>query len=39
MSTRGPITWVHPPEADALHQCREFEVFAALRTALHNPPA
>jgi hypothetical protein len=32
----GPISWVHPPEADALQVCREFEVFAALRTALRD---
>jgi hypothetical protein len=36
MTPCGPITWVHPPEADALHWCREFEVFAALRTALRD---
>jgi hypothetical protein len=34
----GPITWVHPPEADALRLCREVDVFAALRTALHASP-
>jgi hypothetical protein len=34
----GPLTWVHPPEAGALRLCREFEVFAALRTALRDPP-
>jgi hypothetical protein len=39
MTAHGPITWVHPPHADALHQYREFEVFAALRTALRDPPA
>lgn len=39
MTAHGPITWVHPPHADALHQCREFEIFAALRTALRDPPA
>ncbi|MGH3771587.1 MAG: hypothetical protein ACRDRW_09360 [Pseudonocardiaceae bacterium] len=39
MTPRGPITWTYPPEADALRRCREFEVFAALRTAVHDPPA
>lgn len=38
MTARGPITWVHPPEADALRLCREVDVFAALRTALCDPP-
>lgn len=38
MTPRGPITWVHPPEADALHLCREVDVFGALRTALRDPP-
>ncbi len=33
MTAHGPITWTHPPEADALRPCREFDVFAALRTA------
>ncbi|MGH3711742.1 MAG: hypothetical protein ACRDRU_14535 [Pseudonocardiaceae bacterium] len=34
---QGPVTWAHPPHADALRFCREFEVFAALRTALRDP--
>jgi len=34
----GPVTWVHPPEADALRLCREVDVFGALRTALRDPP-
>lgn len=38
ITAHGPLTWVHPPQADALHQCREFEVFAAARTALREPP-
>lgn len=38
MTTHGPLTWVHPPQADTLRRCREFEVFAALRTALRDPP-
>lgn len=36
-TTRGPVTWAHPPQADALYLCREFEVFAALLTALRDP--
>ncbi|MGH3828745.1 MAG: hypothetical protein ACRDQX_16480, partial [Pseudonocardiaceae bacterium] len=36
-TTRGPVTWAHPPQADALRLCREFEVFAALLTALPDP--
>jgi hypothetical protein len=39
MTPHGPITWVYPPQANALHQCWEFEIFAALRTALRDPPA
>jgi hypothetical protein len=38
MTARGPITWMYPPEANALQLCREIDVFAALRTALRNPP-
>ncbi|MGH3882699.1 MAG: hypothetical protein ACRDRY_11565 [Pseudonocardiaceae bacterium] len=38
MTARGPITWVDPPEADALRLCREIDVFAALRTALRDSP-
>lgn len=34
----GPVTWVHPPQPDALRLCREVDVFAALRTALRNDP-
>lgn len=34
----GPLTWVRPPRANALSLCGEFEVFAALRTALRDPP-
>ncbi|MGH3777964.1 MAG: hypothetical protein ACRDRR_19895, partial [Pseudonocardiaceae bacterium] len=37
-TARGAVTWVHPPEADALRLCREVDVFAALRTALRDPP-
>jgi hypothetical protein len=35
---RGLVTWVYPPQADALQLCREIDVFAALRTALRDPP-
>lgn len=38
MTPRGPVTWMHSPEQDALRLCREVDVFAALRTALHDPP-
>lgn len=37
-TANGPVTWVQPPEADALRLCREIDVFAALRTALRDPP-
>lgn len=37
MAVRGPVTWVYTPEADALHLCREIDIFGAVRTALHNP--
>ncbi|MGH4002414.1 MAG: hypothetical protein ACRDTJ_33670, partial [Pseudonocardiaceae bacterium] len=37
-TARGPVTWVHPPEAVALRLCREVDVFAALRTAVRDPP-
>ncbi|MGH3772168.1 MAG: hypothetical protein ACRDRW_12360 [Pseudonocardiaceae bacterium] len=33
----GSLTWVRPPQPGPLRLCREFEVFAALRTALRNP--
>ncbi|MGH3754276.1 MAG: hypothetical protein ACRDRP_16585 [Pseudonocardiaceae bacterium] len=38
MTACGPVTWAHPPEADALWLCREVDIFAALRTALLDPP-
>ena len=38
MTAHGPITWTHPPEADARRRYREFDVFAALRTALRDQP-
>ncbi|MEO7195168.1 MAG: hypothetical protein ABIZ05_10145 [Pseudonocardiaceae bacterium] len=33
---RGRLTWVYPPQAGPLRLCREFEVFAALRTVLRD---
>lgn len=37
-TARGPVTWVHPPEADALRQCREIDIFTAVRAAQRDPP-
>ncbi|MGQ0719381.1 MAG: hypothetical protein ACT4NP_19125 [Pseudonocardiales bacterium] len=37
VAVRGPVTWVYPPEVDALRLCREIDVFGAVRTAQHNP--
>ena len=37
-TARGPVSWVSPPEADALRLCREVDVFGALHTALRGPP-
>lgn len=31
MTPRGPLTWVYPPQPDALKLCREIDVLAALR--------
>lgn len=36
VTARGPITWLHPPEPDALTLCREVDVLAALRTVLRT---
>ncbi len=36
LAVRGPVTWVHTPEAEALRMCREVDVFGAVRTALRN---
>jgi hypothetical protein len=36
VTPHGPVTWVHPPQPDALRVCREVDVFAALRTALRD---
>ncbi|MPZ67659.1 MAG: hypothetical protein GEU83_19925 [Pseudonocardiaceae bacterium] len=39
VTDRGPVFWVRPPEPNAPRLCREFDVFAALHTALRpNPP-
>ncbi len=32
----GPVCWVHPPQLNTLRLCREFDVFAALHTALRG---
>lgn len=37
-TARGPVTWMRPPQPDALTLCREIDMFSALRTALHEPP-
>lgn len=34
LTARGPALWVRPPEPTAPRLCREFDVFAALHTAL-----
>jgi hypothetical protein len=45
VTPRGPVTWIHPPQADFLRLCREIDLFRALRTALggsspaDSPPA
>ncbi len=36
VTARGPITWLHPPEPDALQLCREVDIVAALRTVLRT---
>ncbi len=36
VTPRGPITWAQPPREDSLRQCREIDLFAALRTALSD---
>ncbi|MGH3798396.1 MAG: hypothetical protein ACRDSP_26410 [Pseudonocardiaceae bacterium] len=36
---RGPLTWVHPPNAQALQTCREFDIVAAVRALREPPPA
>lgn len=38
MTPRGPLTWVCPPGATALRQCREVDVLAALRAIGNEPP-
>jgi len=38
VTPRGPVTWVHLPEANTLRLSREIDVFAAVRTALRAPP-
>ncbi|MGH3697491.1 MAG: hypothetical protein ACRDRX_26505 [Pseudonocardiaceae bacterium] len=36
VTAHGPITWVHPPEPDALQLCREVDIVTALRTVLRD---
>lgn len=36
---RGPLSWVHPPEPDALQACREIDIAAAVRALRDPPPA
>lgn len=38
VTARGPVLWVRPPEPNALRLCREFDVCAAVHTALRNQP-
>lgn len=38
MTPRGSITWIHPPQPDALRHCREIDVIAALRVLRTSPP-
>ncbi len=33
----GPITWIRPPQADALRLCREIDLLAALRCRVGQP--
>jgi hypothetical protein len=39
MTPHGPITWIYPPEPDALQHCREIDVITAIRFVLGTPPA
>ncbi len=38
ITPRGPLTWVHLPEANPAQLCRESDLFTAVRTALGGPP-
>ncbi|MPZ66863.1 MAG: hypothetical protein GEU83_15600 [Pseudonocardiaceae bacterium] len=38
VTPRGPVTWIEPPQPDALRLCREIDLFAAVRTTLRDPP-
>ncbi|MGH4021432.1 MAG: hypothetical protein ACRDT0_19820 [Pseudonocardiaceae bacterium] len=38
VTPRGPVTWVQLPHADSLRLCREIDIFAAVHTALRDPP-
>ncbi|MGH3797790.1 MAG: hypothetical protein ACRDSP_23205 [Pseudonocardiaceae bacterium] len=35
---RGPLSWIHPPEPDSLHGCREIDVITAVQATLRDPP-
>lgn len=37
VTVHGPVQWIRPPGADSLRRCREFDVAAALHTALSDP--
>lgn len=39
MTPYGVLTWVHPPQPDALRLTREIDILAAIRTALAAPPS
>ncbi|MGH3917040.1 MAG: hypothetical protein ACRDTC_27055 [Pseudonocardiaceae bacterium] len=34
VTPRGPVTWIHPPQANSLRFCREIDLFGALRTVM-----
>jgi hypothetical protein len=36
VTSRGPITWIQPPQENSLRLCREIDLFGALRTALND---
>jgi hypothetical protein len=38
-TTRGALSWVHPPAPDSLRSCREIDLIAALRAVLRDPPS
>lgn len=38
VTSRGPITWIQPPQENSLQLCREIDLFGGLRTALGDSP-